>query len=237
MTYDLWYWPGIQGRGEFVRLLMEAGGIDYRDRARETGADTLTEDMAARNDAGFGPYAPPYLVDGDFCIAQTAHIVSWLSAEHDLGSGDDELDMHLIQVQLTIADVVAEVHATHHPVDHGAFFEDQKDRATQNAKCFRDARIPKYFAHFEKSLGVVEGPFFAGQQWTHADTSLFQLVEGLRYAFPNRMHALKGEYPRIEACRDAVAQIDGITSYLASARRIAFNEDGIFRHYPELDGA
>ena len=69
------------------------------------------------------------------------------------------------------------------------------------------------------------------------DTSLFQLVEGLRFMFPRRMAAVEADYPRLVACHDAVAELPGIKAYRASNRCIPFTQDGIFRHYPELDGA
>ena len=235
--YDLWYWPGIQGRGEFVRLFLAAADLRWRDRARNADAQALVEDMEARANRGFAPYAPPYLVEreSDFAIAQVAHIVSWLNEKHGRGSGDTATDLHLIQLQLTITDIVAEVHDVHHPVAGSLYYDDQKDAAATAAEKFREERIPKYFDHFEQALGVREGPFMAGESWSHVDTSLFQLVEGLRYAFPKRMEALEADYPRLIACRDAVAGIEGVARYLDSERRIAFNEDGIFRHYPELD--
>lgn len=238
--YDLWYWPSIQGRGEFVRLFLAASGIAYRDRARMGDAQALVEDMEARaKGEGFAPYAPPYLVEraSGFAVAQVAQILGWLTDRHDLGAGDARTDVQLMQLQLTITDIVAEVHDTHHPIATGLYYADQKDAACQAAKAFREERIPKYFDHFEQALGVAPGPFVAGARWSHVDTSLFQLVEGLRYAFPCRMAALAGAYPALEACRDAVAGIDGVRSYLDSDARIAFNEDGIFRHYEELDAA
>ena len=238
--YDLWYWPSIQGRGEFVRLFMAAADLGWRDRARQGDAQALVEDMERRAQNGqFAPYAPPYLVErkSDFAIAQVAHIVSWLTGTHDLGSGDERTDLHLIQLQLTITDIVAEVHDVHHPVSGGLYYDDQKDAAAQAAKAFREERLPKYFDHFQQALNVNDGPFVLGEQWSHVDTSLFQLVEGLRYAFPQRMKSLEGNYPELIACRDAVAKIQGVARYLDSDRRIAFNEDGIFRHYEELDAA
>ncbi|MEW4448430.1 glutathione S-transferase [Qipengyuania sp. JC766] len=237
MSYDLWYWPGLQGRGEFVRLFMAAAGIEWRDRAQQADAQALVEDMEAREDGpDFAPWAPPYIVDDSgFAISHVAHILSWLTDRHDLGTGDSRTDLHLIQLQLTITDIVAEAHDTHHPVADSAYYDEQKDEAKRAAAAFRDERMPKYFDHFEKALGKREGPFVAGEGWSHVDTSLFELVEGLRYAFPTRMSELEGEYPKIIACRDAVARIDGVAQYVASDRRIAFNEDGIFRHYPELD--
>ena len=239
-AYDLWYWPSIQGRGEFIRLFMAAAGITYRDRARTGDAQALVEDMEAREKSGqFAPYAPPYLVEREsgFAIAQVAHVLAWLTDRHDLGTGDAATDLHLIQLQLTITDIVAEVHDTHHPVASGLYFDDQKDAAKRAAKAFREKRIPKYFDHFEAALSVKPGLFMAGSKWSHVDTSLFQLVEGLRYAFPLRMAAVGDDYPKLMACRDAVAEIEGVASYLDSEARIPFNEDGIFRHYEELDAA
>ena len=235
MSYDLWYWPGIQGRGEFVRLVLEGAGIAYRDRAREDGAEALVRDLAARE--GFKPFAPPYIVDGAFATAQVAHILAWLTDRHALGSGDLATDLQLIQLQLTVTDLVAEVHDVHHPVGADKYYHEQKNEALRAAASFCNARLPKYLGHFEGALGVTEGPFVLGAKWSPIDTSLFQLVEGLTYAFPQRMAALKPDYPRLHAVRDAVARIDRIAAYLASDRRIAFNEDGIFRHYPELDAA
>jgi len=235
VSYDLWYWPEIEGRGEFVRLVLEGAGIPYRDRAREDGLDALLDDKASRT--GFAPFAPPYLVDGDFAIAQVAHILAWLTDKHGLGSGDLATDLHLIQLQLTITDIVTEAHNVHHPVAIDKYYHEQTAEAVRAAASFRDARMPKYFAYFEAALGVNEGPFVLGDTWSHVDTSLFQLVEGLGYMFPRRMAALEPDYPRLHAVRDAVAGVDRIAAYLASGRRIPFGEEGLFRHYPELDAA
>lgn len=233
MAYDLWYWPGIQGRGEFVRLALEAAGVEYRDRARTDGVEALVDDLDARS--GIRPYAPPYLVDGEFCIAQVAHILAWAGEKHGFGAGETETDLQLIMLQLTISDIVAEAHNVHHPIAGDLYYEDQKDAAVRAAENFREQRIPKFSRYFEDALSANDGPFVLGETWSHVDTSLFQLVEGLRYAFPIRMKAIEGDYPRLIACHGAVAELDGIKDYLASDRRIAFNEDGIFRHYPELD--
>lgn len=237
MSYDLWYWPSIQGRGEFVRLALEAAGIAYRDCARENGAEALVDDLESRS--GIRPYAPPYLVHGDVAIAQTAHILSWLAERHGFGAGDlpNDLsgDLELMQLQLTVSDIVVEAHDTHHPIAASLYYDDQKDAAARAAKPFREERMPKFFDYFEDALSANDGPFLLGEKWSHVDTSLFQLVEGLRYAFPQRMESLEGDYPKLIACRYAVAKLDGIAAYCASDRRIAFNEDGIFRHYPELD--
>lgn len=235
MSYQLWYWPEIPGRGEFVRLPLEAAGIPYRDMARELGADTLVADLAARR--GFAPFAPPYLVDGEFCIAQTAHILAWLADRHGFGAGKLEPDLQLIQLQLTIADMVEEVHSVHHPISGGLYYEDQKEEAARRAEDFRTQRIPKYLGHFEAALGVRDGPFVLGGKWSHVDTSLFQLLAGLHHAFPERMAALAGDYRRLARLHDAVAALDRVAAYRQSDRYIPFNQSGIFRHYPELDGA
>ena len=235
-SYDLWYWPSIQGRGEFVRLALEAKGIPYRDRARADGADALLADLSGHS--GIKPFAPPYLVASDgFVIGQVAHILAWLADRHDLGAGELATDLQLIMLQLTITDIVAEVHNVHHPVAGSLYYADQKDAAHEAAKHFRQERMPKYFGYFEDALGQNGGPFVLGAKWSHVDTSLFQLVEGLRYMLPQSMAVLEPKYPKLVACRDAIAQMPAIVAYLASERRIPFNQDGIFRHYPELDAA
>jgi len=231
MSYQLWYWPSIPGRGEFVRLALEAAEIDYEDMAREQGAEALIADLQSRS--GIRPFAPPYLVDGELCIGQTAHILAFLADRHDFGAGELEVDLQLIQLQLDITDVVAEVHNVHHPVAAALYYQDQMDAAYEAAQHFRDQRLPKYLDHFEAALEENGGPCVLGDRWTHVDTSLFQLMEGLDYMFPNRMREL--DYPRLELCRQAMMEIAGVEQYLASDRRLSFNEDGIFRFYPELD--
>jgi glutathione S-transferase len=232
MAYTLWYWAEIQGRGEFVRLAMEAGDIAYADAARERGSDAMMADMKART--GHAPFAPPYLDTGEQVIGQVANILLYLGDTHDLAPKDAEARLWLHQIQLTITDFVAEVHQVHHPVGVGAYYEDQKPEAARIAKEFREARMPKFLGWFEKA---VAGDWLMGDQWTYGDTSLFQLIEGLRYMFPRRMKALEPDFPRLIAIRNRVATLPGLADYLASDRRIAFNTDGIFRHYPELDAA
>ncbi len=229
MAYTLWYWPTIQGRGEFVRLAMEAGGIAYTDAAREQGEDALMKDMEARAHA---PFAPPYLDTGEQVIAQVANILLYLGDTHDLAPADSEGRLWLHQVQLTVTDFVAEVHQVHHPVGVGAYYEDQKPEAARFAKEFREDRMPKFLGWFEQA---VRGDWLMGERWSYGDTSIFQLIEGLRYMFPRRMTALEQDIPKLLALHARVAALPGIAAYLASPRRIAFNTDGIFRHYPELD--
>ncbi|MDF2494826.1 glutathione S-transferase [Sphingomonas sp.] len=233
MTYRLWYWPGLQGRGEFVRLPLEAAGIAYEDCARTRSVDALVENMAAGDRA---PFAPPYLEHDGQRIAQVANILLYLGDRHDL-TPSAPADRHwILQLQLTIADLVAEVHNIHHPVELGAYYEDQKPEAARAANQFRAERLPKFLDYFEQAAQANPGTWLIGDRWSYADTSLFQLVEGLRYMFPRRMAALEGDYPGVIAIRDAVAALPGIAAYLASERRVPFNTTGIFRHYPELDG-
>ncbi len=233
MSCDLWYWPGIQGRGEFVRLALEGGGIAYRDRAREEGAEALLDDMEARQDRT--PFAPPYLDCDGLVIAQVANILMYLGERHGLAPSSIADRLWLNQIQLTITDLVAEVHDVHHPVGTGDYYEDQKPEAMRAAAQFRDERLPKFLTYFEDALNGAD--WLVDHRWTYADTSLFQLVEGLRYMFPQRMATLEPDYPGLIALHDRVAGLPGIRAYLKSDRRLAFNEDGIFRHYPELDAA
>ena len=233
MAYFLWYWPQIPGRGEFVRLALEAGAIAYQDCAREKGSNALLKDMGERR--GQRPFAPPYLIAGGLCIAQTANILLFLSDRHALGPGDPDKRWFMHQIELTIADVVAEAHQVHHPVAVHLKYEDQKAEAARAAEAFRHQRMPKFLQYFEALLEG-EGPFFAGTNWCCADLSLFQLVEGLGYAFPIAMTRLADRIPLTLELQGRVAALPELASYFASDRRIPFNENGIFRHYPELDG-
>jgi glutathione S-transferase len=235
MTYTLWYWPGLQGRGEFVRLAMEAGGIAYTDRARADGAEALLANLEGLN--GRAAFAPPYLESEDGVVSQVANILVYLGEKHGIAPAALADRQWLNAVQLTVADLVAEVHNVHHPVAMMDYYEDQKAEAARAAAQFRSERLPKFLRYFEQALGANEGVWLMGETWSYGDTSLFQIVEGLRYMFPERMAAIEGDYPALIALHDRVAALDGIAAYLASERRIAFNTDGIFRHYPELDAA
>ena len=232
MTYDLYYWPGFPGRGEFVRLALEAGQIPYRDMALAEGAD-VSADLAVPRIAP--PFAPPYLVAGELVIAQVANILLWLGEEHGLAPADTAGRLWANQCQLTIADMVAEVHDVHHPIAVGAFYEDQKPEAARKAEDFRANRIPKYLTWFERILAH-RGDWVGGERWSYADLSLFHLVEGLRFAFPKRMAGVARDTPKVMALHEAVARLPTLRSYLASERRQPFGQ-GIFRHYPELDAA
>ncbi|GAA0732849.1 glutathione S-transferase [Sphingomonas japonica] len=235
MAYDLWYWPTIQGRGEFVRLPLEAAGIEYNDCARVHGADALVKRLNAQS--GRTAFAPPWLEDDELIIAQTHNILAYLGDKHHLAPSDREDRLWIHQLMLTIADLVAEVHAVHHPVGTSDYYEDQKPEAVRAAAQFRAERMPKFLNHFEHATDAHDGPWLIDHRWTYADLALFQIVEGLRYMFPKRMATLERDLPRLVAMRDLVADLPGIRAYLASDRRLPFNQDGIFRHYPELDAA
>ena len=237
MSYKLYYWPDIPGRGEFVRLALEEAGARHRDMART--ATGMAELQAILDDESLShrPFAPPYLVDGDIIVGQTAAILLYLGDKHGLSPRDEKERLWTHQIQLTIADLVAEAHDTHHPISVGLYYEDQKSEAKRRAKAFREERIPKFLSWFEQILvSNPAGPaHLVLDQITYADLSLFQLTEGLIYAFPRRMKLVLPQYPHLAALRDAIAERPRIKAYLASKRRIPFNEDGIFRHYPELD--
>ncbi|MBO9560013.1 MAG: glutathione S-transferase [Caulobacter sp.] len=240
MTYHLHYWPTIQGRGEFVRLALEEAGAAYVDMARGDEKDGGGEKalMADIGDHDHPSFAPPYLVDGDQVIGQTANILLYLGPKHGLAPRDEAGRLWVNQLQLTIADLVAEAHDVHHPVGMGLYYEDQKAEAARRAQEFRTARMKKYLGWYETVLEKAPaGGWLTGADLTYADLSLFQVVEGLRYAFPHAMKRLEPKLERVIAVRDAVAQRPNIAKYLESNRRLPFSTEGIFRHYPELDPA
>lgn len=235
MSYKLWYWPSVQGRGEFIRLPLEAAGIAYHDCARDNGVEALIANMARHE--RHGPFAPPYLELDGVAIAQVANILMYLGERHDMAPSNMADRLWLNQLQLTVADLVAEVHNVHHPISGSLYYEDQRVEALKAAESFRAERIPKYLAYFEAALSAKNGEWLIDHRWTYVETSFFQVVEGLRYMFPKRMAAIEGDYPNLTGNHDLVAGLPGIRAYLKSDRRIPFNTDGIFRHYPELDAA
>ena len=239
--YELHYWPTIPGRGEFVRLALEYAGIAYLDVARlpedEGGGEEALYKSLDRAHRRTIPFAPPYLKAGNLVIAQTANILLFIGKHHALAPEDEAGWLWTHQLQLTIADFVAEAHDAHHPISVGEYYEDQKAEAAKRTAAFRKSRIPKYLGYFADVLKRAEGDWVNGKQISHADLSLFQVIEGLRYAFPRWMHKHEAKYPHVIALRDRVAALPRIAAYLKSPRRIAFNEDGIFRYYKELDRA
>jgi glutathione S-transferase len=235
MTYELFYWPTIQGRGEFVRLALEEAGAAYVDVAREAGG--MARLLAAMDGADHPAYAPPFLKAGEQTIGQTANILFYLGGQHGLAPDDEAGRLWVNQLQLTIADLVAEAHDSHHPIASSLYFEDQRPEAKRRAADFLETRIPKFFDYFEGILGRPEPKeYLTGATLTYADLSLFQVLEGLRYAYPASLARIDAGYPLLGALRERVAARPRIQAYLASPRRLPFNEEGIFRHYPELDG-
>ena len=238
MRYELYYWASIQGRGEFVRLALEEAGADYLDveREPERGSEGLLHLLDGET-LPRPPFAPPFLRAGKLVIAQTANILLFLGTRHRLAPASEAGRLWAHQLQLTIADLVQEAHDTHHPISSVLYYEDQRREARQRAADFLRSRAPKYVGYFERVL--VRNPagdrYMIGKTLTYPDLSLFQVVAGLRYAFPRAMARLEKKCPRIVALHDRVAARPRIAAYLASARRIRFNEEGIFRHYEKLD--
>jgi glutathione S-transferase len=233
--YELYYWPNIQGRGEFVRLALEDARAGYVDVARTKGGMKALLAYLGGKRPGLAPFAPPFLRHGVLVIAQTANILHYLGPRLGLVPASEAGRTAANQLQLTIADAVAEAHDVHHPVAVSLYYEDQKREAKRNAESFRTERLPRYVDYFERILTAGAGKFAVGRGHSYVDLSLFQLVEGLTYAFPRATKRATRKTPRLLALRDRIAERPNVASYLASDRRIPFNEDGIFRRYPELD--
>lgn len=235
MRYELYYWPEIQGRGEYVRLVLEDAGADYVDVARKRGGETAMMKFMQGRGVRQPPFAPPFLKAGKLMIGQTANILLYLGARHALAPKPEAGKLWVHQLQLTIADFVVEIHDTHHPIASSLYYEDQKPEAKRRTGIFLDERVPKFLGYFEKVIDRSGGPYLLGRKLCYADLSLFQIVEGLRYAFPKTARALDRKHRKVVALRDRVAARPRIAAYLASDRRIPFNEWGIFRRYEELD--
>jgi len=236
MPYELYYGNTNQGRGEFVRLALEEARAEYVDVTRESGPGMgpdamrhLMQDPAVERPT----FAPPFLKDGALTIGQTANILQYLGPRLGLApdSEGDRLWTH--QLQLTIADLVMEIQHTHHPIAHGLYYEDQKAESIAYSKHFRAERIPKFLGYLERVLGGRE--FLVGNRLTYVDLSLFQLIEGLRFAFPGTMKRIEPDYPGLVALHDRVAARPNIAAYLKSPRRLGWNDRGVFRYYPDLD--
>jgi len=240
MIYELFYWPTIQGRGEFVRLALEEAAAPYRDVARESGRGagvaSLVRFLQGRA-VERPPFAPPFLRAGRLIVGQTANILQFLGSRHALAPKTESARLWTHELQLTIADLVAEVHDTHHPVAVSLYYEDQKKEARRKAADFLKNRVPKYLGYFEKILASNKrgDRYLLGAQLTYADLSLFQVMAGLSYAFPNTMASAARKYRHLFALDAQIQERPRIAAYLKSPRRIPFNEDGIFRHYPELE--
>ena len=235
MRYELYYWPGIQGRGEFVRLALEDAGADYVEVGRQprgmAAMSNFMEDRVVKRP----PFAPPFLKAGKLLIAQTANILFFLGPRLGLAPKLDAGRLWAHQLQLTIADWVAEVHDSHHPIAGNLYYEDQKREAKRRAADFRAERLPRFLHYFEQVLERNGSRVLVGNAVSSVDLSLFQMVEGLRYAFPHTMTKQERKHRRVIALHDRIAARPRLAAYLGSERRLPFNQEGIFRHYPELD--
>ncbi len=240
MLYELYYWPTIQGRGEFVRLALEEAAAPYRDVARESGRGagvaSLLYFLQGRA-VERPPFAPPFLRAGRLIVGQTANILQFLGPRHALAPDSERGRLWIHELQLTIADFVAEVHDTHHPVAASLYYEDQKKEARRKAADFLKNRMPKYLGYFERILASnAQGDrYLLGAKLSYADLSLFQLAAGLSHAFPDTMAAAARKYRHVFGLHARIQERPRIAAYLASPRRIPFNEEGIFRRYPELE--
>ncbi len=238
MQYRLYYWPTIQGRGEFVRLALEEAGAPYRDVARESvrgaGVAALLAMMKTRR-LGRPPFAPPFLEAGRLVIGQTANILQFIGARHGLAPRAEAARLWVNQLQLTIADFVAEIHDSHHPISGNLYFHQQRREARRRSADFLRSRAPKFLGYLEDVMSRKSARFLLGAKLTYVDLSVFQIIAGLSYAFPNASEKFARKYRRLFALHERVQERPRIAAYLASPRRIAFNDEGIFRHYPELD--
>lgn len=239
-NYRLYYWPSLQGRGEFVRLVLEEIGASYTDVARLSedeggGVQEIIKLTQGKRD-GLLPFAPPILEDGDLILAQTANICAYLGQKHGLAPASLEAQAHALQLQLSIMDLVSEVHDSHHPVSAMMYYEDQKEEAAKRAIAFTSKRLPKFLHYFEQVLSRNTNPHHLVQDaLSYVDLSMFQLLSGLQYAFPHAYSRETASTPLLLALHKEIAQRPKLQAYLQSPRRLPFNEDGIFRHYPELD--
>lgn len=240
--YELYYWSDIPGRGEFVRLAFEEAGVAYVDVARvpaeQGGGDEAIARMMEERRRGPRPFAPPFLVVGDLVLSQTAAILDWLAPRIGLAPDGEDRRAWALELQLTIADAVAEVHDSHHPIASRLYYEEQRGPARRRAKDLVSHRLPKFLGHFEAALRENPeggGEHLVGDRLTYVDLSLFQLLSGLDYAYPRAMKSLAPSLPLCVALRARVAARPRIAAYLASPRRIPFNQQGIFRRYAELD--
>lgn len=235
--YKLYYWPTIQGRGEFVRLALEEAGVPYVDVARGKGGMKAMNEVIAGGGDEHAAFAPPVLRAGELLVGQTANILMFLGARHKLAPRSEAGRLWCNQLQLTIADIVGEAHDTHHPISVNQYYEEQAREAKARSRDFVTERVPKYLDYFESvlQLNPGRGGWMVGSRLSYVDLSLFQLLDGLRYAFPKAMAAYAGRWPGLEQLSAKVAARPNIAAYLASKRRLANNEDDVFRHYPELE--
>ncbi|MDR6758618.1 glutathione S-transferase [Mycoplana sp. BE70] len=240
MSYELYYWDGIQGRGEFVRLALEDADAAYIDVTREPSRG-LNEMLGLLSDPSEGQltFAPPFLKDETVIVSHVANILLYLGPKLGLAPKEEALRWYANGLQLTITDLVAEVHDTHHPIAVSKYYEEQKTEAKARSFEFWNNRMPKFLAYFERVVqqNPADSGYLVGSKSTYVDLSMFQIIEGLKYAFPKAMNDYERRYPLLARLQNAIKGRPKLAAYLASPRRLAFNQEGIFRHYPELDMA
>ncbi|KAL3427778.1 glutathione s-transferase [Phlyctema vagabunda] len=242
--YELIYWPGMPGRGEHVRLLFEEAGVPYSDAAKSDDAIPLVTTQISASNLGDAenppPLAPPILKHGNLTLSQTSNILLYLGERFDLAGGLPDGKWRVNSLALTALDGLSnEAHDTHHPIASSLYYEDQKDEALRKAKDYRETRLPKFLAYFQR---VLHGEASKGGEWlyggtfTYADLVLFQCLDGLKFAFPKALQRLEkgGEYDTVFKLYDSVKSRPKIKAYLESERRVEYSQ-GIYRHYPELD--
>jgi len=240
VTYELYYWPGIQGRGEFVRLALEEAAVRYVYTALVPEAQGGGVPAILRVLEGKGtrrpPFAPPILRVHRRYIAQTPNILLFLGDRLRLAPADEQGRLWTHQLQLTIFDFYMEIFHTHHPLGDGYAYEEQRSAAKRRAKDFVAARLPKFLGYFEHILELnAHAPWMVGARLSYVDLSLAQVIAGLRYAFPTASRRAFHRRPRLLALHDAVFERPRIAHYVASGRRLPFNNEDLFRHYSALD--
>ncbi|GAA6016890.1 hypothetical protein JCM11491_006903 [Sporobolomyces phaffii] len=255
--FELIYHAAIPGRGEFIRLFFEATATPYKDSALIQGQSAILPYLNGSfpgHDANPLPFAPPILRHGDVVISQTSNILLYLATHLespiDLSPSSSSLDTapatatvqdtsiyHVQSLALTILDLNNETHDTHHPVSVSSYYEDQKEPALLKARDFRQNRVPKFFKYFEALLereAERGGWLVRGGVPSYADLCLFQVVDGLKFAFPNLLSKLLPLHPRIRDHHERVKSAKRIKEYLDSDRRQEYSM-GVFRYYEELD--
>lgn len=241
MKYRLYYWPHIPGRGEFVRLALEEGAADYVDVGRlpeaEGGGRPGVARMLERAGDGRTPFAPPVLQAGRLLISQTANILQYLGPRLGLVPKAEAARLWAHQLQLVLSDLVVEAHDTHHPIAKSLYYEEQKPESLRRTENFRSLRLPKFLGYFERLLesNPAGDRHLVGKSLSYVDLSMFQVLAGLDHAFPRAMKSLSQNHPRLAALQRRVMKRPRVAAYLASDRRMPFNQHGLFRHYPELD--
>lgn len=236
--YELYYWPSIQGRGEFIRLALEAAGAPYRDVARlpaSQGGGVEAINRLLQSEAPIRPFAPPFLKDKELVLSQVSNILDYVGPTLGLAPKDEPKRREALQLQLTLADFISEIHDTHHPTSSALYYEQQKPEALKKTEAFLQHRLPKFLGYFEGTLARGKKPFLLGDSLSYVDLSLFQSLRGLAYAFPKNFARQEKSLPRSLALAQQVEALPRIAAYLASPRRLPFSEHGLFRRYPELD--